>query len=228
MVYKFSEGEFSMGLFDFNGDGKTSFMEKLMAYNIYKASTKKEDTHDCWFYGLGEDYSWRDDCEDGLEYGIDAEDYETLEEYEDALCEAEYEDMRSEEEDGTIEIEVSFELEDLSDVSNKVKTSEIQRESHVLGKKCVHSGVSKNVMNDKNIYHYCSVLYENNPFPYHYRVNNISLNIGDKVIVPVGIENTEVVAEVVSVEQHTRVSVPYPIEECKFVIKKYDEIIEGE
>ena len=218
-----------MGLFDFNGDGKTSFMEKVMAYNIYKASTKKHDTHDdYWIYGGGEDYSWRDDCEDGSEYGLDAEDYETLEEYEDALLEAEYEKMLFEGDDETIEIAVSFELEDLSNVSNKVKTTEIQRESHVLGKKCVHNDVLQNVLKDKNIYYYCSVLYENNPFPYHYRVNNISLNIGDKVVVPVGSENKEVVAEVVSVEQHTRVSVPYPIEECKFVIRKYDETIKGE
>lgn len=217
-----------MGLFDFNGDGKTSFMEKMMAYNIYKASTKKEDAHDCWFYGVSEEYSWRDDCEDGSEYGLDAEDYETLEEYEDALCEAEYEDMHSEEEDGTIEIAVSFEIEDLSDVSNKAKTSEIQMDNYAMERKRVHNDVPQNVLKDKNVYHYCSVLYENNPFPYHYRVNNISLNIGDKVVVPVGSKNKEVVAEVVSVEQHTRVSVPYPIEECKFVIRKYDEIIKGE
>ena len=250
-----------MGLFDFNGDGKTSFMERVMAYNIYKASRKKEDTHDnFWSYGGRIDYSWRDDCEngeeygispenyenqwdyemaledaksmwqdfcaEGAEYGLDAEDFETLEEYMDALVEARcemYEKMQAEEEDTSSEITVSFEFEEVSDDSNKVKTPEIQRESHAPEKTCVHNDELENVLKDKNIYYYCSVLYENNPFPYHYRVNNLSLNIGDKVVVPVGSENKEVIAEVVSVEQHTRVSVPYPIEECKFVIRKYDE-----
>ena len=34
------------------------------------------------------DYSWRDICDDGSEYGIDPEDYETEDEYLDALSEA--------------------------------------------------------------------------------------------------------------------------------------------
>lgn len=33
----------------------------------------------------------------------------------------------------------------------------------------------------KNIYYYCSVLYENNPFPYHYRTDNISSRLDKKV-----------------------------------------------
>lgn len=36
------------------------------------------------------DNSWRDFCEDGSEYGIDSEDYETEEEYEEALTEEKY------------------------------------------------------------------------------------------------------------------------------------------
>ena len=78
-------------------------------------------------------------------------------------------------------------------------------------------------LNDKNIYFYRGVIYENNPYPYHYRTNDLNLKIGDKVIVPVGYENKEVVAEVVSVEQHTRLTVPYPVEKCKFIIRKCDE-----
>ena len=104
-----------MGLFDFNGDGKTSMGEKWIAYNIFKECTKEdndddedygwrefcedgseygispEDYEDEWEYeeALEEaKYAWREDCEDGFEYGVDVDDYETLEEYEDALREA--------------------------------------------------------------------------------------------------------------------------------------------
>lgn len=53
-----------------------------------------------------------------------------------------------------------------------------------------------------NIYYYCAVVYEDNPYPYHYRTDDTSLKIGDKVVVPVGRENVEKIAEIVSVEQH--------------------------
>lgn len=45
----------------------------------------------------------------------------------------------------------------------------------------------------------------------------------DKVVVPVGSKNEEVVAEIVSVEQHTRLTVPYPVEKVKFILRKYGE-----
>lgn len=77
--------------------------------------------------------------------------------------------------------------------------------------------------NDKTIYHYCGVVYKDNPYPYHYRTNDTTLKIGDKVVVPVGSKNEEVVAEIVSVEQHTRLTVPYPVEKVKFILRKYGE-----
>ena len=79
-----------MGLFDFNGDGKTSLGEKWIAYNIFKDCTEDDesDYDDYLCDDDEEDYSWRDECEDGFDYGLDAEDYETLEEYEEALNEA--------------------------------------------------------------------------------------------------------------------------------------------
>ena len=77
--------------------------------------------------------------------------------------------------------------------------------------------------NDKSIYLYCGVVYENNPHPYHYRTNDTTLKIGDKVIVPVGPQNKEEIAEIVSVEQHTRLTVPYPVDKVKFILRKYEE-----
>lgn len=77
--------------------------------------------------------------------------------------------------------------------------------------------------NDKTIYYYCAVIYEDSPYPYHYRTNDTTIKIGDKVVVPVGNQNTERIAEVVSVEQHSRLTVPYPVEKTKFIIRKHEE-----
>ena len=77
--------------------------------------------------------------------------------------------------------------------------------------------------NDKTIYYYCAVVYEDGPYPYHYRTEDTALKIGDKVVVPVGRQNTERIATVVSVEQHSRLTVPYPVEKTKFIIRKYEE-----
>ncbi len=85
------------GLFDFNGDGKTTWDEEFLAYKIFEECAKEEDDSDSDFDSdLFDDtddsdkYEWRIFCEDGTEYGIYPEDYETEEEYEDALNEAKY------------------------------------------------------------------------------------------------------------------------------------------
>lgn len=85
------------GLFDFNGDGKTDLGEEFIAYKIFEQCMKKSDDADDDF-SLDEDldiipskdYSWRSYCEDGTEFCIFPEDYETEEEYEEALNEAKY------------------------------------------------------------------------------------------------------------------------------------------
>ena len=297
-----------MGLFDFDGDGKTSLGEQWIAYNIFKECTKEDDDDDSYLYDDEEDYSWRDfcddgseygispedyeeeweyeealeeakyawrdECEDGVEYGVDPEDYETAEEYEEALEEVKYA-WREDCEDGFeygVDADDYETLEEYEEALREAKKETALEESNVTVPVSVkvsvgsHSpnGIQKEntewrkkyfrtetyglnlrdyldereflralsiareealeiALNDKNIYFYCGVIYENNPYPYHYRTNDLNLKIGDKVIVPVGYENKEVVAEVVSVEQHTRLTVPYPVEKCKFIIRKYDE-----
>lgn len=85
------------GLFDFNGDGKTTWDEEFLAFKIFEECTKEEDDSDSDFDSdLFDDtdnsdkYEWRIFCEDGTEYGVYPEDYETEEEYADALDEAKY------------------------------------------------------------------------------------------------------------------------------------------
>lgn len=74
-------------LFDFNHDGRVDSGEQFIAYQIFQECTKpgKRNT------GASHDrYHWRSLCEDGSEYALDPEDYETEEEYEEALEEAKY------------------------------------------------------------------------------------------------------------------------------------------
>lgn len=82
-------------LFDFNGDGKTDIGEKFLAYKIFEQCMKKNDDADVdssldddLDIASSNDFSWRLYCEDGTEYCIFPEDYETEDEYNDALEEA--------------------------------------------------------------------------------------------------------------------------------------------
>ncbi len=77
---------------------------------------------------------------------------------------------------------------------------------------------------DKTIYIYCGVLLPFSSRPYSYRTEDSSLKIGDRVLVPVGAEQKEMTGTVVSVGQYTRVSVPFPVEKTKKIIRR----IEGE
>ena len=77
-------GGFFNSIFDFNGDGITDIGEQFLAYKIFEECTK-EDEHD-----YEEEYSWRNHCEDGSDFGIDPENYEFEWEYEEALNEAKY------------------------------------------------------------------------------------------------------------------------------------------
>ena len=85
------------GLFDFNGDGKTDLVEEYIAYKVFEKCMKKSDDTDDDFsldddldIIPSKDYSWRSCCEDGTEFCIFPEDYDTEEEYENALNEAKY------------------------------------------------------------------------------------------------------------------------------------------
>ena len=84
------------GLFDFNGDGKTDLGEAFIAYQMFEEYRKENDADEdvSLDHGLdldldpSKDDLWRSYREDGAEFGIFPEDYETEEEYSEALEEA--------------------------------------------------------------------------------------------------------------------------------------------
>lgn len=70
------------GIFDFNHDGKTSPFEQYIGYKIFEECLKElenEEDDD------NDKYEWRLTCENGWDYDIDPEDYETEFEYMEAL-----------------------------------------------------------------------------------------------------------------------------------------------
>ena len=117
---KYDENPFG-GIFDFDNDGKESFAEQMLGFNIqreffsensdrttlsekcsnaikrtfFPATYEREQWEKEWedetdYTSTHSYYSWRDTCEDGSEYFLYPEDFETEEEYNEALQEAKY------------------------------------------------------------------------------------------------------------------------------------------
>lgn len=76
---------------------------------------------------------------------------------------------------------------------------------------------------DKTIYHFCSVIFSSAKQSYAYRTDNINVKIGDTVLVPVGKNNRELKATVVSTSQSLSFAAPYPIDKTKKVIAVIEE-----
>lgn len=80
------------GIFDFNFDGKTSWDEQALGYMIINECMKEDsdDDDDSSFvssgiFSSGADHSWRSLYDYDLETDIDPDDYETEDEYQEAL-----------------------------------------------------------------------------------------------------------------------------------------------
>ncbi len=71
---------------DFDMDGDHDIIDDAMFFTFLD-ELEKEDNDD---FDLDIDDDWRDDCDDGDEFGINPEDYDSLDEYEEALEEAKY------------------------------------------------------------------------------------------------------------------------------------------
>lgn len=67
---------------------------------------------------------------------------------------------------------------------------------------------------------YCGVAFPYQDKVYLYRTENKSIRPGDKVIVPVGEENEEKLAQVVSVDIYHFNDVPYPVHKTKMIIRR--------
>ncbi len=73
------------GFFDINGDGKEDLGEQWLAYMMFEDITKADDDDSDPIFEDDLYHSWRLFCQDGSQYGINPENYETEVEYLEAL-----------------------------------------------------------------------------------------------------------------------------------------------
>jgi hypothetical protein len=66
---------------------------------------------------------------------------------------------------------------------------------------------------------YCGVEYSHGSGIYHYQTTDLRIDVGDKVIVPVGEDNHEQTATVVTAEYCRWDNTPYPLEKTKRIIR---------
>lgn len=100
--------------------------------------------------------------------------------------------------------------------------SEYVRDAHSMKVYAVSDAKIDDIDEDEKTYTYCEVAFDRSGRTYHYRVENIDLNIGDKVYVPVGTENETKIAEIVDIEEFEARETPFPPEKTKFIIGKVD------
>lgn len=91
------------GLFDLNHDGKEDMYEQMLAMEYFEewekaqkqAAAPQEGSSDSRGQqepdddgNAADEYAWRESCDDGSDVGLDPEDYETEEAYDEALDDA--------------------------------------------------------------------------------------------------------------------------------------------
>ena len=151
-----------------------------------------------------EKYSWRDSYTSDDTYGLNPSDFET----EDALNKAISKKIEQEEKQAAKEYKLAEET------TSAIKTQVLSRQNTSWNEDMKR-------FEDDTIYTFIGVLFPYTSHHYHYLTDDDSITIGDYVVVPVGVDNKESVAKVVSVEKHLRISAPFPVEKTKKIISKY-------
>ncbi|MCD8174812.1 MAG: hypothetical protein LUD41_02560 [Phascolarctobacterium sp.] len=189
-------------------------------------------------------YAWRLNCEDGSEYGVSPEDYETRDEYNEALRAEKYA-WRDFCEDGSeygldpddfeTEDDYNAALEEARESSDDESEDDVSEYSDfsssdagVAVEQEVNYGVAISpdctvdpfADDDFHVYVYCKVKLHDMDTEVYYRTEDHSLRKGDAVLVPSLISGNEVVGEILTVEHHMKFSVPTPIEETQVILRK--------
>ena len=82
------------------------------------------------------------------------------------------------------------------------------------------TSLSPKINNTKRQYYCCGVVFEHHETTYQYLCEDISIEIGDKVSVPVGDRGDIAIGTVVSIGKYLETATPYPIRKTKKIIKK--------
>ncbi len=186
-------------------------------------------------YQYSRRFAWRKNCVDGSAYDIDPLDYETEAEYNAAILQEKYGwrrwhiheaeryklDLTAYETEADFEAVVEVEKEKEREATRRKqqeRRDSLQRQRSDRAKRSVEDPLMDT---DKTVYTFCGVIFQYGSAIYHYRTDDDSLSIGDLVIVPVGNDGKEAIAEIVTVEKHRRKTAPYPVDMAKFIKIRY-------
>lgn len=207
-------------------NSKIKDLIKLWTKEINEYIEYMETTHEKYAYTRRN--VWRVNYIDGTEYGVDPLDYESNEDYMEALYDAGYgwrERCALDAKTYNIDLLTCDNEDEFWALYNKKRDLSIQRKQAIRIRKEQEANrlnkmaaINDGNDSDTTVYTFYGVNFEKDGRTYHYRsIDNLS--IGDKVIVPVGKENEDAIARVVSVEHHLCGNAPYPVDKMKFIKK---------
>lgn len=187
-------------------------------------------------------YAWRLNCEDGSAYGVDPNDYETRDEYNEALnkekhgwrdycedgsdCGISPEDYETEEEYDEALENVKADSFD-TDVDDDLIVTDAPSEN-VVGEtspECTSKNCSDPIgkhdpyaADDFHVYVYCLVELDGTNTKKFYRTEDHTLKRGEAVFVPDENQSGKLRGTICSIEHHMSFSVPKPVEETPEII----------
>ena len=179
-------------------------------------------------YAFSRRYEWRNHVPNGREYDLDVRDYETEEEYLEALNQEKYgwrEEYDPSETMGLCVEDYETEKEFCAELTARRNAAmEKERAEREAQRRAVYEARKKAALDiktaaaDTTVYTICGVEFSHSLRPYHYVTNDPTIQIGDTVVVPVG--NSEKRALVVSVGRYLRRAAPYPVEQLKPILRR--------
>ena len=162
-----------------------------------------------------DDYDWREAYKDIETYGVSPSEYKTQEEFFDAYNRAEEIHFQKLVEEHEKEME-EFEKKQKAFIEEcKARDAKRRLEEQEEIRRNKEEDIK-----DKKEYIYCGVVFDDNSQVFHYITDDEGISVGDGVIVPVGYNNEETEAVVMSVEKCLRINAPYPFYKTKKIIRK--------
>ena len=219
-----SEEEYNAALHE-EKYGWRKYCEDGSKYGLDPVNFETEEEYETALHE--EKYGWRKRCEDGSKYGLDPTYYESEEQYNAALHEEKYGWRRN-----YVSIGQNYGLDpgnyETREAFDAAREAAKEREEKKREEAARRAAPDPLADTDMTVYTFCAVRFANNDHLYYYLADDRSLDVGDMVVVPVGNEGRECVAEIATVERHRRRTAPYPVDRAKRILRRYAPNEDGE
>ena len=198
-------------------------------YGLDPVNFETEEEYDAALHE--EKYGWRKYCADGSKYGLDPVNFETEEEYDAALHEEKYGWQKHCADGSKYGLDPTY--YESEEQYNAAREAAKEREKKAREEKKREEAARRSAPDpladtDMTVYTFCAVCFPNNDHLYYYRAGDATLDVGDMVVVPVGNDGRECVAEIATVERHRRRTAPYPVDQAKHILRRHAPAEDGE